>query len=1027
MRRFWVALVMILGGALMGVLGLTENTAAIASKDNILKLAELQGVWDCYDTGYVNSSVSKNRFDIESNKVNYVVSGSVRKTVLLPTGLSSDSESKISCKVLFTSASNGLPKFGYNIPNTAAGLGYTASGNNYVISNKKVAAATAVKNITGGGSIGAGKAQSVSGGTLYQWDNKAKYALYYYYLENLSNMGYIKQGSCGSNKPSGYKYYFKKSSSEWCGIETVNNAESIQVHIPTAAGYRMKAGTMKNVLDDLIKNGLYIGFNDSDYVGSTAKLSVAEGTPQEGEQTEEKTASEMCYDAGMVSQSWFMCPAIENMSGFANGVDSLISKWLVVGTDLYDSNSDTYTIWEIMRNIANIALVLVLLAVIFSQLTGWGIDNYGIKKILPRLIAMAIVVNLSFIACQLIIDASNILGEALKNMFSSIGAYLSDGNSVDDFVPTMVAAMLAAVTGVGAGAGTAVTIGVAAFSGAGPMMVILIALALLSIVIAVLMFFLMLGARMVLVVLCTAVAPVVAVLYILPNTQGWAKKWWKIFWTMLVMYPICGAVLGISNLIKGMVLGGGEIQLWMAVVGIIGPFLPFFMLPTMLRSAISMLGNAGAALVNASQMARRSAGELASTVQNTAAAKNQMQMGRANLNRRLAGIGADGQLTARGQRLMDRARNNPNSARSRLAAARFRTAMSDQRELGGNENLFNGGFQSAMADIDAKNRDEAVGQRLSLMMSTGAGGGIMMDNEDAPRAYTLANMEARMRELEEYSRTNNLSGEQAMEMAALARGMAAEKGGAGMLGRIIRDSGIHDERGNVISGNTRFMSALGDIYSQDASVRSKMREKDAGASVYTEQFMRGGAGAGGMGYAAYSNEEDYRSQLTQRLKTASAGLGQGGAGIREYLGMVESGAFVDGFDRMSESEKKEAVREQYQKILEDTDLMNSLATDDRITVEARAASEPWRVTGRRPMDVSIVGGGQVQQQSGGVGQQTDGGIDDVNVQLRQQNRQMQEQWERTQYGGQTRQEAERAAEQERLRQEWMNQQNNQNS
>ena len=69
MRKFWVAMVMVLGGALMGVLGLTENTSAIASKDSILKLAELQGVYDCYVSNHVSTSVNQNRFNNETGNV----------------------------------------------------------------------------------------------------------------------------------------------------------------------------------------------------------------------------------------------------------------------------------------------------------------------------------------------------------------------------------------------------------------------------------------------------------------------------------------------------------------------------------------------------------------------------------------------------------------------------------------------------------------------------------------------------------------------------------------------------------------------------------------------------------------------------------------------------------------------------------------------------------------------------------------------------------------------------------------------
>jgi len=702
-----------------------------------------------------------------------------------------------------------------------------------------------------------------------------------------------------------------------------------------------------------------------------------------------------------------------------------------------------------MRNIANVALVLVLLAVIFSQLTGWGIDNYGIKKILPRLVVMAILVNLSFIACQLVVDVSNILGESLKNLFGSIGVGLASGNEemMSEFVPTMITAILAGVTAAGVGAPIAITIGTAALSGLGPMAVILIVMALLSIVIAVLMFFLMLGARMALVVLCTAVAPVVAVLYILPNTQNWAKKWWKVFWTMLVMYPLCGAILGISELIKGMVISSGTngtIEIWMAVVGMVGPFLPFFMLPSMLRSAVSMLGSAGAALVNASQSVRKGAGDLANTIQNTDAAKNQMALGRERANARLAGYRFDKKnneytQTARGERLERRASKSPGGARARLLATRLGGVAQSEKIARENENLLGGGMRSRMASIESQALSDAVDQRLSLMSSNAEDGGIWMDVTDdngevvnrERAAYTLENMHRRMRQLKDAARGRQLNDTEIMEMRALARGMASEAGGAGMLGKMVRNIDGKGEDGKDDAFSEGFVRQLADIYQRDSGVRGKVKEKDSGSGVYLEDFMEGGRYTGANAQAAvdfntYRDSEDtggrYKEQIKQRLKTTSAGLGQGGTGIKEYLEHVESGTFVEGFDGMSEDDKKKAVEEQYYKILEDTDLMNSLAADDRAVVEARAADKG--VTGRRPTNVKVVGGEQSQPQT----QQTGGGIlsaDGSSLKIDHKGtpsqQQMQEAWERTQYGGRTRNEAE---ELKQLQEQWKNQQNN---
>ncbi len=327
-----------------------------------------------------------------------------------------------------------------------------------------------------------------------------------------------------------------------------------------------------------------------------------------------------CYNADTNSLGWIMCPVMRTLENAATWLDSLIEEWLSVDTSLYNASSPTATVWEIMRNIANIIIVIILLVIIFSQLTGVGIDNYGIKKMLPRLIAMAILINLSLIVCELAVDLSNLLGTGLKNLFGSIGERLIEGKGVEDhmsnFVSTMVTALLAMVAGLGAVAPFGLTVSSIALSGSGMIIVVLV-LALLVVVAAVLVFFVMLGARMVIIIGCVAIAPVALAFYILPNTQELYKKWLNAFKTALVIFPICGVVSGIGTVIRAIVLSADEIQVWMGVIGIVAPFLAFFMLPSMLRGVLGTLGKMGEALTTMGQGVRNGARGVSSAVQNS--------------------------------------------------------------------------------------------------------------------------------------------------------------------------------------------------------------------------------------------------------------------------------------------------------------------------------------------------------------------------------------------------------------------------
>ncbi len=307
--------------------------------------------------------------------------------------------------------------------------------------------------------------------------------------------------------------------------------------------------------------------------------------------------SNSCYNAGIEAMSWIICPALNNTSNTVDGIEGYLRDWLQIKTvgegGIFENSNGThlYDGWSIFRNLANGLLIIVLLIIIFSQLTGYGIDNYGIKKMLPKLILMGILINLSFLFCQLAVDISNILGVGLDNMMKAIAANMNGGTAPNYTTSTIVTAVLGAI----AGAGTVAGVAAGAIGGGGVMIAIVLLLALLVALIAVLMFFVMLSARIIIVAVFIVISPVAFALYILPNTQNLFKKWWKIFETALVIYPICGALYGASYIIKAIVGGdsGGFIP---GIIAVVAPFLPFLALPTLLRGAMAGLGALGGTL-----------------------------------------------------------------------------------------------------------------------------------------------------------------------------------------------------------------------------------------------------------------------------------------------------------------------------------------------------------------------------------------------------------------------------------------------
>lgn len=379
-------------------------------------------------------------------------------------------------------------------------------------------------------------------------------------------------------------------------------------------------GKSKKTWQELVQE-LYEEFKDQ--IGETA---VEE--PQEQGVTGGEEYDDDCYKAGIDGVSWIACPALTNLTYTANGFDGIIDGMLAIKPEYYNTNSDAHTVWEVMRNVANVAMIVILLIIIVSQISGYGVDNYGIKKMLPKLIIIAIIMNFSFIICELVIDLSNIVGVGLRDLFGSIGQ--SIGNGVGKGIGEMVSVLLGIAGGVGAVAGSGIGAAIAAVGVvSGPMVILMIIMALLGVIVSLLIFFASLGIRLMLVIICIGVAPVAMVCYILPNTKKGFDTWWKAFKSCLIIYPICGAMLGISELIKGIAWSsaGGDDPSGIALklVALIAPYLPFFLMPSLLRGAIASVSNLSGVIDKVENRVRGAAGTASKAFKDTTSYGNAME------------------------------------------------------------------------------------------------------------------------------------------------------------------------------------------------------------------------------------------------------------------------------------------------------------------------------------------------------------------------------------------------------------------
>ena len=280
---------------------------------------------------------------------------------------------------------------------------------------------------------------------------------------------------------------------------------------------------------------------------------------------------------------WLICPTTGLLAKGIDALYGLIQGLLDVKPLEMKGDSPIYQVWSYMRNIANICFIIFLLVIIYSQITGYGINNYGVKKSLPRLIVTAMVVNFSFLLCAIAVDISNILGNGLKDLLAGIAESAISSGAVDG---SKTATGFYSLFSTVAAAGLALSF---AFPG-GPLGLLLAFIPLIiGGIISVIVGLLVLGLRQALVIFLVSISPIAFVLYILPNTEKHFQKWKNTFSQMLFFYPMFSMLFGVSKL-ASMVLITSATTPFGLLVGAAVQVLPLLLAAGLMKLSGSALG-----------------------------------------------------------------------------------------------------------------------------------------------------------------------------------------------------------------------------------------------------------------------------------------------------------------------------------------------------------------------------------------------------------------------------------------------------
>ena len=421
-----------------------------------------------------------------------------------------------------------------------------------------------------------------------------------------------------------------------------------------------------------------------------------------------------CFDGGVGSLGWIICPIIRLLRQTTENLyDYVITPFLEIDVGAFDTGSAMFKGWQIFQSFANIVFVIVLLLVILSQVTGYGIDNYGIKRMLPKIIVGAVLVNLSFIICQLLVDASNVIGFSMENMFDGLASQAmaeAGGAAVGNNGTAIGATIISGAVGIGGAAAAIYTAEIWL-----PVIILPLILGLISIIISCLFMFVILGARQAAAVILVVISPLAFVCYMLPNTKKLFDRWISAFKAILLLFPICGLLMGgggfagaiLWNVAGDFFLG----QLLAALITVI----PFFFIPRILKASLSAVGNIGAMLSNAGAGISRGLGGIAKGAVGNSDWYNNLQNNRKDIleerNRN--------REQARAQRIVDRLKARSGGDDDNLTEAQRRRkyiAQAKLNKLQREDVEAEAGLEPISRDVElaqamAKRRQESVSAR----------------------------------------------------------------------------------------------------------------------------------------------------------------------------------------------------------------------------------------------------------------------------------------------------------------------------
>jgi hypothetical protein len=181
------------------------------------------------------------------------------------------------------------------------------------------------------------------------------------------------------------------------------------------------------------------------------------------------------------------------------------------------------TAWAIVRDLSNMFFILIFLVIAFATIL--RIESYQLKKLLPKLIIVAVLINFSKTICGLIIDFTQVI------MLTFVGTWSGNGGGIVNLV-LMQSFFSSTFANFGVSGQDFSVLNVIAAGFVGVIFMIFVGIVL----VATLGVFLM---RIVMLWIYIVLSPLAFILSAIPAGQKYASQWWGDF----IKYAVSGPIL----------------------------------------------------------------------------------------------------------------------------------------------------------------------------------------------------------------------------------------------------------------------------------------------------------------------------------------------------------------------------------------------------------------------------------------------------------------------------------------------------